>query len=371
MRYRNLETGRPGAALLRGRLQPVPEGEDRRHQRARRPAPGLRPRRHRARVLHALGQGHRLRRARPRPRRELRPRLGRRRPTASRGSSCSARRGSRWWPAPATSTSTPTRRRPRRSTTPTSVSPTHRPTTGRTSTPTCTRTPTSRSRGTLTLTLGASGDLFDETGTTPGDIALPGVPPDEPVPVEPPPVLGEKNQFNPKVGMTWSLQSGTTLRGAWFRTLKRTLITDQTLEPTQVAGFNQFFDDAERDRSRTSGARPSTRSSARRRSLAPSTRRGTSRSPRPCSSSPADAASRGGEDGHEDLARVYLFAAPHPLADLGAEYQYEKFERDPELFLLVQQGEDAPGAALRAVLPPVRASAPSSARRTSSRRASS
>ena len=26
--------------------------------------------------------------------------------------------------------------------------------------------------------------------------------------------------------------------------LKRTLITDQTLEPTQVAGFNQFFDDA-------------------------------------------------------------------------------------------------------------------------------
>jgi hypothetical protein len=28
-----------------------------------------------------------------------------------------------------------------------------------------------------------------------------------------------------------------------FRTLKRTLITDQTLEPTQVAGFNQFFDD--------------------------------------------------------------------------------------------------------------------------------
>jgi hypothetical protein len=37
---------------------------------------------------------------------------------------------------------------------------------------------------------------------------------------------------------------GTTLRAAAFRVLKRTLITDQTLEPTQVAGFNQFFDDA-------------------------------------------------------------------------------------------------------------------------------
>ena len=33
------------------------------------------------------------------------------------------------------------------------------------------------------------------------------------------------------------------MRAAAFRVLKRTLITDQTLEPTQVAGFNQFFDD--------------------------------------------------------------------------------------------------------------------------------
>ena len=27
--------------------------------------------------------------------------------------------------------------------------------------------------------------------------------------------------------------------------MKRNLISDQTIEPTQVAGFNQFFDDAE------------------------------------------------------------------------------------------------------------------------------
>ena len=33
------------------------------------------------------------------------------------------------------------------------------------------------------------------------------------------------------------------MRAAAFRVLKRTLITQQTLEPTQVAGFNQFFDD--------------------------------------------------------------------------------------------------------------------------------
>ncbi len=56
--------------------------------------------------------------------------------------------------------------------------------------------------------------------------------------------LDDENQFNPKFGIRWNPFPGTTLRGAAFRTLKRTLITNQTVEPTQVAGFNQFFDDA-------------------------------------------------------------------------------------------------------------------------------
>jgi tetratricopeptide (TPR) repeat protein len=72
----------------------------------------------------------------------------------------------------------------------------------------------------LTFTVGASGDFYDRD--------IPG---------------GDKNQFNPKFGITWNPFPDTTLRGAVFRTLKRTLITDQTLEPTQVAGFNQFFDE--------------------------------------------------------------------------------------------------------------------------------
>ena len=45
--------------------------------------------------------------------------------------------------------------------------------------------------------------------------------------------------------MTWNVLPKTTLRAAAFRTFKRTLLTDQTLEPTQVAGFNQFYDDQE------------------------------------------------------------------------------------------------------------------------------
>ncbi len=73
----------------------------------------------------------------------------------------------------------------------------------------------------ITLTLGGSGDFFDT------DIRG----------------MDSRNQFNPKFGITWNPFPDTTLRAAAFRTFKRTLITNQTLEPTQVAGFTQFFDD--------------------------------------------------------------------------------------------------------------------------------
>lgn len=49
-------------------------------------------------------------------------------------------------------------------------------------------------------------------------------------------------QFNPKVGLQWN-GSATTLRMAVFRTLQREIVSRQTLEPVQVAGFSQYFDD--------------------------------------------------------------------------------------------------------------------------------
>ena len=55
----------------------------------------------------------------------------------------------------------------------------------------------------------------------------------------------DKDQFNPKFGLTWNPVAATTVRLAAFKTLQRSLISDQTLEPTTIAGFNQFFDDAE------------------------------------------------------------------------------------------------------------------------------
>jgi tetratricopeptide (TPR) repeat protein len=56
-------------------------------------------------------------------------------------------------------------------------------------------------------------------------------------------LLGNFDQLNWKFGMTWNCTPKTTFRLATFRVLRRSLLTDQTIEPTQVAGFNQFFDD--------------------------------------------------------------------------------------------------------------------------------
>jgi len=52
-----------------------------------------------------------------------------------------------------------------------------------------------------------------------------------------------KDKVNPKFGLQWNIFDNLRLRGAWFETTKSHLIAQQTLEPTQVAGFNQFFDD--------------------------------------------------------------------------------------------------------------------------------
>lgn len=52
-----------------------------------------------------------------------------------------------------------------------------------------------------------------------------------------------RSQINPKFGFSWSPSNDTTIRAAAFRVMKRPFASNQTIEPTQLAGFNQFFDD--------------------------------------------------------------------------------------------------------------------------------
>ncbi len=57
--------------------------------------------------------------------------------------------------------------------------------------------------------------------------------------------IRDNNSLNPKLGITWQPQRSTVVKGAVFRNMTRRNIYAQTIEPTQVAGFNQFFDDFE------------------------------------------------------------------------------------------------------------------------------
>lgn len=50
-------------------------------------------------------------------------------------------------------------------------------------------------------------------------------------------------RLNPKFGLLWQIMPDTVLRLAAFKTTAKLESADQTIEPTQIAGFNQFFDD--------------------------------------------------------------------------------------------------------------------------------
>lgn len=52
-----------------------------------------------------------------------------------------------------------------------------------------------------------------------------------------------RQRINPKFGVQWFLADWLRFRAVYLGTIKRQLIADQTIEPTQVAGFNQFYDD--------------------------------------------------------------------------------------------------------------------------------
>ncbi|MBI3563421.1 MAG: FecR domain-containing protein [Gammaproteobacteria bacterium] len=66
-------------------------------------------------------------------------------------------------------------------------------------------------------------------------------------------IAQHKSQLSPKFGLMYWFSEDTLLRMATLKTLKRPLFTNQTLEPTQVAGFNQFFDDVDATEATLSG----------------------------------------------------------------------------------------------------------------------
>jgi len=135
----------------------------------------------------------------------------------------------------------------------------------------------------------------------------------------------DRGQFNPKFGVTWNMFPDTTLRSAVFRTLKRTLISNQTLEPTQLAGFNQFFDDLDGTESWRYGIGVDQNFST--------TVHGGLEFSRRDMEVPflnVNSGQVGETDEIEQLARAYLYWTPHRWLALSLEYQFERFDTDPE-----------------------------------------
>jgi tetratricopeptide (TPR) repeat protein len=133
---------------------------------------------------------------------------------------------------------------------------------------------------------------------------------------------GSKDQFNPKFGIMWNPFPDTTVRAAVFRVLKRTLITDQTLEPTQVAGFNQFFDDLNvTDVWRYGGAID--------QKFTKDLFGGVEFTKRDLTSPQILVGDTTIElEGNEYLGRTYLFWTPHPWLALRAQYIFERFKNE-------------------------------------------
>lgn len=59
----------------------------------------------------------------------------------------------------------------------------------------------------------------------------------------------EFSRLNPKLGLSWDVSETLRLRAAYFKVVKPALASNRTVEPTQIAGFNQFFDDSNATRS--------------------------------------------------------------------------------------------------------------------------
>ncbi|MEQ1637557.1 MAG: tetratricopeptide repeat protein [Methylococcales bacterium] len=62
------------------------------------------------------------------------------------------------------------------------------------------------------------------------------------------------SQLSPKLGFQWSLNKFFSLRLSAFQTVKASILNNQSLQPSQIAGFNQFYDDPTGTRSTNYGA---------------------------------------------------------------------------------------------------------------------
>lgn len=135
------------------------------------------------------------------------------------------------------------------------------------------------------------------------------------------------SKLNPKIGVQWDIWEDLRLRFAWFEITKPHLIAQQTLEPTQVAGFNQFFDDLNGSESRRIGIGLDSRL-ARQFYTGMEISERTIHVPQFEQRLGSPSVILEFEKQKEQVLRGYLYHTPHPYWAFRSEIQFERFARN-------------------------------------------
>ncbi|HEX2796872.1 MAG TPA: FecR domain-containing protein [Immundisolibacter sp.] len=142
----------------------------------------------------------------------------------------------------------------------------------------------------------------------------------------------DKTRISPKLGLVWTLDARTTLRAAALRAVKRELVGKGTIEPVQVAGFVQFFDDP-------TGTRADRYGLGLDRQLTDGLDVGVEATWRDLRTPYLDfLAGRQFGDDRQQLHRAYAYWTPAPRWALRAEYRYQRDEYSDEAPRGVESG---------------------------------
>ncbi|VUX45120.1 TonB-dependent receptor [Candidatus Defluviicoccus seviourii] len=128
-------------------------------------------------------------------------------------------------------------------------------------------------------------------------------------------------KVSPKLGLQVGLNDWLDLRLAVFHTLKPALLADRTIQPTQVAGFNQFYDDTEGTTAWVYGVGLDAR-------VASALHVGFEYTHRSIDEQIYDLTTErlNGDSREEDTARVYAYWTPHRFWALSAEVVYDVYD---------------------------------------------
>jgi len=129
----------------------------------------------------------------------------------------------------------------------------------------------------------------------------------------------EINEVHPKAGFQLDIARGVQIRLAYLETVKRSLIVQQSIEPTQVAGFNQLYDDK-------NGTKATQRGIAVDVKLTSSLSSGLEFTRRDLEIPEFSGNSVNFETRRDDLYHIYLFWLPSSYWSLNMEYQLSKID---------------------------------------------